>query len=100
MTQLSETPMTTSEAHLVPVTAVKSVDEYITQFEKEGKTPIELEAFVRKYQNTPESALSDELLKQLLAAVKLHRRTTAGPPKTEGKKAAAKKAPVDLGSLL
>ena len=84
---------------LVPITASRSVDEYITQFEKEGKTPIELEAFVRRHQNVEESKMTDEMLKQLLAALKLHRRTTAGPPKTGAKKGKSTE-PVNLGSLL
>lgn len=81
-----------------PIVQQVSVDDYITRFEKEGKTPQDLEAFIRRYQNVEESALSDDLVRQLLAATRLHRRTTAGPPKT--KAAAAKKAPLDVMTLL
>lgn len=85
------------EATLVPVTTPKTVDDYYTQFEKEAKTAPELEAFIRQYMGADPEKLQNETLKQLLAAVRMHRRTTAGPPKAKGKAAAA---PVDLGSLL
>lgn len=60
----------------------KSVDDYIT--EMKAFTAPELEAVVRSYQGKKNEELSDEALKKGLAALRLHRRTTAGPPKAKG----------------
>ena len=61
----------------------KSVDDYIT--EMKALTSPELEAILRSYQGKKPEDLPDSELRKGLAALRLHRRTTAGPPKAKGK---------------
>lgn len=56
---------------------------------------VQIEAEVRKFQNLEPETLSKDALHRALALMRLHRRTTSGPPK--GK---TKAASVDAESLL
>lgn len=60
----------------------------------DGLSPAQLEAKVRAYQGRDELTLTEEELAEICAIMRVHRRTTAGPPKSK-----AKSAPISLKDL-
>lgn len=68
------------------------VQQFLQKAEK--MTSAELEARVRSYQGRDENSLSETELAEIVACMRVHRRTTAGPPKAK-----AKTVPVSLKDL-